>query len=125
MRRINCLGAAAFAMMMTAGSHSLHAQMQGGFPQAGTTSNGRPIHPNNENPGSMPAATQEKMAEGRANERQKQLVAETDKLLELATALKADVDKTDKNMLSLDVVKRAEQIEKLARSVKERMKGQR
>lgn len=74
--------------------------------------------------GELSAPTQERLGIARMNERQKLLVADTDKLVELALALKKDVDKTDKNMLSLDVVKRAEAIEKLARSVKEREKGQ-
>jgi hypothetical protein len=69
------------------------------------------------------ADRQLKMSEGRNAERQKKLVEDTAKLLELATQLKADVDKTNKNILSVDVIKRAEEIEKLARSVKERMKG--
>ena len=59
----------------------------------------------------------------RNDDRQKRLVADSDKLLALATQLHDDVGKTDKNILSLDVVKRAEEIEKLARAVKERMKG--
>jgi nitric oxide reductase activation protein len=66
---------------------------------------------------------EERMAERRNAERQKSLVADTDKLLALAQALKVEVDKTDKDTLSIDVVKRAEQIEKLARSVKEKMRG--
>jgi nitric oxide reductase activation protein len=66
---------------------------------------------------------EERMAERRNSERQKMLVADTDKLLALAQQLKADVDKTDKDVLSIDVVKRAEQIEKLAKSVKEKMRG--
>jgi nitric oxide reductase activation protein len=59
----------------------------------------------------------------RNNERQKRLVADTEKLLALATDLKAQVDKSNKDTLSVDVIKKAEEIEKLARSVKERMKG--
>ena len=66
---------------------------------------------------------EEHMASRRNTERQRTLVADTDKLLELAQALKADVDKSNKDTLSIDVVKRAEQIEKLARSVKEKMRG--
>ena len=66
---------------------------------------------------------QHHMAERRNDERQKALVADTDRLLALAQQLKAEVDKTDKDQLSVDVVKRAEQIEKLARSVKEKMRG--
>ena len=46
-----------------------------------------------------------------------------DKLLALATELKTDVDKTNQNILSMDVIKKADEIEKLAHSVKERMKG--
>jgi len=37
--------------------------------------------------------------------------------------LKQYVDKSNENVLSLDVLKKAEAIEKLARSVKEKMKG--
>jgi len=59
----------------------------------------------------------------RSTERQKRLVADTDKLLALATDLKEQVDKTNKNILSVDVIKKADEIEKLAHSVKERMKG--
>lgn len=66
---------------------------------------------------------QEQAAKGRNAERQRRLVADTEKLLSLATELKQDVDKTDKNTMSVDVIKKAEEIEKLARSVKERMKG--
>ena len=63
---------------------------------------------------------QQKMA---AVERQKKLVEDTDKLLALTTALKEQVSETDKNVLPVDMVKKAEQIEKLAHSVKERIKG--
>jgi len=64
-----------------------------------------------------------KQAEMRNDERQKRLMSDTEKLLALATELHQDVGKTDKHILSVDVVRRAEEIEKLARSVKERMKG--
>jgi hypothetical protein len=56
-------------------------------------------------------------------ERQKHLVADTDKLLALSTALKEQVDESNKDILSLDMVKKAEEIEKLAHSVKERIKN--
>jgi hypothetical protein len=59
----------------------------------------------------------------RNDDRQKRLVADTEKLLVLATDLKAQVDKSTKDTLSVDVIKKADEIEKLARSVKERMKG--
>jgi len=72
----------------------------------------------------LPSAAREKIARAQNDERQKRLEADTDKLLELATQLHTDVAKTDKNILSVDVIKRAEEIEKLAHSVKERMRGQ-
>jgi hypothetical protein len=59
----------------------------------------------------------------KANEmRQAQIKRDTDKLLELSTELKAYVDKTNQNILSVDVIKKADEIEKLAHSVKEKMK---
>ena len=48
---------------------------------------------------------------------------DTDILLKLANELKQDVDKSNENTLSLEVVKKAEEIEKLAHSVKEKMKA--
>ncbi len=62
-------------------------------------------------------------AKSRNIDRQKKLEADTEKLLSLATELKEQVDKTDKNILSVDVIKKADEIEKLAKSVKDRMKG--
>ncbi len=55
------------------------------------------------------------------DERHKKLVADTDKLLALATELKAEVDKAGKDELSVTVVKRASEMEKLAHDVKQRM----
>lgn len=66
---------------------------------------------------------QEKLAKARNSDRQKQLVKDTDKLLELAKELKEDVNKSNADTLSLDVVKKAGEIEKLAKSVKDRMRG--
>jgi hypothetical protein len=56
-------------------------------------------------------------------ERQKQLVSDTQKLVALATELQDEVSKSSKDMLSLDVVRKAEEIDKLARSVRDRMKN--
>jgi hypothetical protein len=69
-----------------------------------------------------PAMVQEQ-AKMRNLDRQKQLVLDTQKLLALANQLKSDVDKSNKDTLSLDVIRKADEIEKLARSVKEKMKG--
>lgn len=54
--------------------------------------------------------------------RQAQFVADSQKLYQLAQELKAEVAKSDKNTLSIAVTKKAEEIEKLAKSMKERMR---
>jgi hypothetical protein len=63
------------------------------------------------------------MAKRANQERHAVLKSDTDKLLKLAVELKDYVDKTNEDVLSLDVVKKAEEIEKLAHSVKDKMKG--
>jgi len=55
-------------------------------------------------------------------ERRKQIADDSAKLLKLATDLKVEVDKTTKDTLSIDVVRKAEEIEHLAHNVKEKMK---
>jgi len=66
---------------------------------------------------------EKEMAKKANHARQDELKRDTDQLLKLATELKQSVDKSDENMLSLDVVRKAEEIEKLAHSVKEKMRG--
>jgi hypothetical protein len=56
-------------------------------------------------------------------ERQAAIKSDAEKLLKLAVELKASVDKSNENLLSMDVVKKAEEIERLAHSVKDKMKG--
>lgn len=63
----------------------------------------------------------EHMALKRDNARQKQIVADSARLLKLAKQLNADVAKSDVNTLSIPVVKDAAEIEKLAKTIKERM----
>jgi hypothetical protein len=58
-----------------------------------------------------------------AKERVAELKSDTDKLVKLSMELKGYVDKSDENVLSLDVIRKAEEIEKLAKSVREKMKG--
>ena len=72
-----------------------------------------------------PAKTklERELAKKANQERQAALRRDTDKLLKLATELKDCVDKTNESVLSLEVVKKAEEIEKLAHSVKEKMKA--
>jgi len=62
--------------------------------------------------------------EKRANEqRQVELKRDTDRLLKLSTELKDYVDKDNQNVLSLEVINKAEEIEKLAHSVRTKMRG--
>jgi len=56
------------------------------------------------------------------NERKRQIAEDSAKLLKLATELKAEVDKTTKDMLSLTVIRKADEIERLAHNVKDKMK---
>jgi hypothetical protein len=69
------------------------------------------------------AKIEKDMAKRLNHERQVQLQRDTENLLKLATELKKYVDKTNENTLSLEVVKKADEIEKLAHSVKEKMKA--
>jgi hypothetical protein len=57
-------------------------------------------------------------------ENEKDIKKKVEKLYDLATELKAEVDKTDSSkVLSLNLVRKAEEIEKLARDIKNRSKG--
>jgi hypothetical protein len=69
------------------------------------------------------ARIEKDMAKKANQQRQANLKRDTDQLVKLATELKEYVDKSNENVLSLDVMKKAEEIEKLAHSVKEKMKG--
>lgn len=69
------------------------------------------------------AKIEKDMAKKANEQRQADLKRDTDKLLKLATELQQYVDKSNENLLSLEVIKKAEEIEKLAHSVKEKMKG--
>jgi hypothetical protein len=54
--------------------------------------------------------------------RQQDIRNDTDKLFQLAGELKSAVDKTNENLLSLEVVRKADEVEKLAKRVKEKMR---
>jgi hypothetical protein len=86
-----------------------------------------PLSPDGSSPDKDDDAISKRMtadlAKSRNKQRQQQLVADTVKLLDLATQLKDDVDKSNKDTLSLEVVRKAEEIEKLAKTVKEKMRN--
>lgn len=68
----------------------------------------------------MAAAARKAMLE----QNQKDIKKSVEKLFDLAKELKEQVDKTDSaTVLSLSLVRKAEEIEKLARQIKDRAKG--
>jgi uncharacterized protein YpuA (DUF1002 family) len=77
-------------------------------------------------PSSSPDALSSRMAEQQARsrnfERQKKLESDTDKLVGLVTDFKQKLQNNG-DLSPADMSKKAEEIEKLARSVKDRMKG--
>jgi len=54
--------------------------------------------------------------------RQQEIQADTDKLFQLANELKEAVGKSNEHLLSLEVIRKADEVEKLAHRVKEKMK---
>ncbi|MFI5097890.1 MAG: hypothetical protein ACHQT6_07960 [Candidatus Acidiferrales bacterium] len=80
-----------------------------------TVTGGTPLPPDS----SQPSAEKHLMEEN-----EKELHKKVERLYELATELKAEADKTDSTkVLSLNLVKKAEEIEKLAHDIKIRSKG--
>ncbi len=93
--------------------------------QQGTQSPSRPTFPDAAGPATdAPVGPSGlKLEHMREDDRRKRLLSDTAKLVALSNELRSEVEKTPKDELSLDVVKKAAEIEKLARDVKERMKG--
>ena len=65
---------------------------------------------------------QDRQLKAANKERQADIRKDTDKLFQLATELKAAVDKTNENVLSLSVIRKADEVEKLAKRVKNKMR---
>jgi len=131
------VGQAASIGLMLALLGTAAAQSTGGGSGSGTgagrsqPSAAQPQLPNSSIPSIVPSdpadermmRLEQEQAKMRNVDRQKKLVEDTEKLLALANQLKEEVGKSNKDTLSLDVVKKADEIEKLAHSVKEKMKG--
>ena len=83
---------------------------------------GQPSQSTSQTP-SIPEDMRRDMEKKANQQRQAELKRDAEKLLKLSTELKAYVDKTNEHVLSLDVVKKAEEIEKLAHSVRIKMRG--
>jgi hypothetical protein len=82
------------------------------------------IGPDNNSNGGDPSLRRmtEQMAMRRNTERQQQIVSDSAHLLDLAQKLNDEVTKSTKDELSVSVVKKADEIEKLAKSIKEKMR---
>lgn len=78
--------------------------------------------PGNDN--SIPPDMRKSMEKKANQQRQAELKRDTERLVKLSTELKQYVDRTNENILSLDVIKKADEIEKLARNVKTKMRGE-
>jgi hypothetical protein len=65
---------------------------------------------------------QKQQAQAANAQRQIDIRRDTEKMAELTQELKEYLAKTDQGVMSVDVIKKAEQIEKLAHSVKSKMK---
>ncbi len=68
--------------------------------------------------------TLHKMQQQQLKKRFDNMKRDSQKLLELATELKQYVDKSGENILSIEVLRKAEEMEKLARQVRNNMRAE-
>ncbi len=79
-------------------------------------------------PGASPQVEQRDQKTGQqdlntpGSDRRKQIADESNQLLALAIDLKAEVDKTNRDTLSISVIRKADEIEKLAHNVRDKLK---
>jgi len=66
---------------------------------------------------------QQELVARAVRDRQSQLRLDTEKLVALTAELKQHVDKAGANILSMDVIKKAQEIQKLAKSVQDKMRN--
>ena len=67
---------------------------------------------------------QRQLEKERQKQRWQDIKRRSEQLLELATELKQYVDKTGENVLSVEVIKKAEQMEKLSKDLQKKMTGE-
>jgi peptidoglycan hydrolase CwlO-like protein len=93
----------------------------------GTASSQNPTMPRPVPPGQEPAGPDPNLPspeKRQLDENEKDIKKKVERLYELATELKAEVDKTDSSkVLSLNLLKKTEEIEKLAKDIRSRSKG--
>lgn len=113
----------AMALMLGGGGRVLAAGQQADQQQPSTQ---LPIAPA-DRPDAVPPEIRARMDAQRArmanDDRHKRLIQDADRLAALSNELKADVAKTGKDELSMEVMRKAAEIEKLAHDVQNRMKN--
>jgi len=77
---------------------------------------------NDDTAGPLSASMEARRLKLLKEDRRKHLQEDAQRLLDLATQLKAEVDSTTKDELNVTVVKKAAEMEKLARDLKDRMR---
>jgi hypothetical protein len=107
------------AMMSLAFSASALAQSAAATPQD-AASTAQPTANTNQAPTAGAKSANLTPAEAR----KAQILEDTNRLYRMAEELKAEVAKSNKDILSVAVVKKADEIEKLAKSLKERMRNE-
>ncbi|HLI63379.1 MAG TPA: hypothetical protein VKV05_08255 [Terriglobales bacterium] len=121
----SCIGLSIVAALFLTFALSSAAQPQNGVPPAFPGENGPAplprVQPAPDSADTWMVEQQKEMAKKRNQQRQMEIKKDTEKLLELATELKQSVDKSSEDTLSLDVIRKADQIEKLAKAVKAKM----
>src|ERR1700739_4964358 len=128
--RTTVLCAAAFLMLsdagMRGGSDVMAAQrspaMNSGRPIDPPPSGVPPVYPPQIG-NSQDGTEEQQRAKAATEDRHKKVAGDVDRLVSLSNELKSDVDKTTKDELSLDVINKAKEIEKLAQDVQRRMKS--
>ncbi len=128
-RNLVCL-AAVIAIPCSSGISSAQQGMSG-EPQPHDVSTWPPINPlanrtadaNRIMEDSMKMHENQKRFEQLNLQRHKEMTSDTEKLLALANQLKTAADKNSKDLLSMESVREAEQIEKLAHNVRQKMKA--
>jgi len=120
-RILACLAVmAAFACVVGPGQQTRDSGLPQGYPIPDTLADKIPDA--NQQMRLHEQQTKKQNFEAINTERRKIIADESALLLKLATELKTEVDKTGKDTLSLNVVRKADMVEKLARDVKEKMK---
>jgi hypothetical protein len=76
--------------------------------------------------GNVPVTSRDEIQQAQARaanlQRQVEIKRDTEKMFQLTAELKDYLDKTGQSVMSMDAIKKAEQIEKLAHGVKSKMK---